>query len=241
MELEYKYTAIIIEPRKIKALYFVLNNILDCLSNDWKIIFFHGINNEEYSQNIVNQLNNIYKNRISLVKLDVINLNQKTYSELLANRLDIYNYIDTEYFLIFQTDSMMFKRYSHLMDNFLNENYDYIGSPWLICCYSPTEDRDFIGNGGFSLRKKDKMVQIIKNNKWDENNEWYEDLFFTKKYDGIEVKKPPYEIATSFCVDEVFSNITMACHRPWCHQHFNEFIKIYPECEELKNLQFEEE
>ena len=30
----YKHKAIIIEPRKHKALEFVLNNILECLSND---------------------------------------------------------------------------------------------------------------------------------------------------------------------------------------------------------------
>ena len=235
-----KYTAIIVEPRKHKALHFVLNNMSECLSNEWKIILFHGINNETYSTEIVNKLNEIYNNKIELIKLDIINLNQKTYSELLANRLDIYNYINTEYFLIFQTDSMMFKKNCNLLDLFLNKGYDYIGSPWLICNYPPTRDRDFIGNGGFSLRKKETMVKIIQNNKWDENNEWHEDLFFTKKYAGINTIKPSYDEAKMFCVDEIFSPLTMACHRPWCHSHYSELAKIYPECEILKSLQEEE-
>jgi hypothetical protein len=37
-----KYTALIIEPRKHKALEFVLKNFLENLSNEWSIIIFHG-------------------------------------------------------------------------------------------------------------------------------------------------------------------------------------------------------
>jgi len=57
--MSYKFTAII-EPRKHKALSFVLNNILESLSEDWKIVFFHGKNNIEYSKNIIEQLNAIF-------------------------------------------------------------------------------------------------------------------------------------------------------------------------------------
>jgi hypothetical protein len=80
----------------------------------------HGINNEEYSIEIANKLN--VKERLQLIKLDIVNLNQKTYSELLANRLDIYEHIETEYFLIFQTDSIMFKQNAYLLESFLNNS-----------------------------------------------------------------------------------------------------------------------
>jgi len=245
--MNYKYTAVIIEPRKHKALEFVLNNMLECLPIEWKIIFFHGNDNTNYSTNIVNKLNKLnklnelYDNRIQLIKLDVENLNQKTYSELLATKKTIYDYIDTEYFLVFQTDSMIFKSNIYLLDTFLNNNYDYIGAPWLICEYPPTKQRDFIGNGGFSLRKTSTMLKIIENNKWDENNEWQEDLFFTKKYEDIPTIKPTYTLATMFCVDEIFNPTTMACHRPWCHSHFNQLCEIYPECKQLYELQDVEE
>lgn len=239
--MAFKYTAIIIEPRKHKALHFVLNNILDCLSSDWKVIHFHGINNEEYSTNVYNKLNEVYPNRLQLVKLDIINLNTKTYSELLANRLDIYHYIDTEYFLVFQTDSIMFKQNAHLMEHFVTNDYDYLGAPWLICEFYPTKERDFIGNGGFSLRKKETMITIIQNNKWDENYLWQEDLFFCKSTEAIPLKKPTYEEARAFCVDEIYTEITMACHKPWGNVNYDEFVKIYPECLVLESLQGEEE
>lgn len=239
--MSYKYTAIIIEPRKHAALHFVLQNMLECLSNEWKIVFFHGLKNIEYFRNFVRILNANYENRIQLVQLNVDNLNQKTYSKLLATKSIIYDYINTEYFLIFQTDSIMIKSNAHLLNSFLDKDYDYVGAPWLICGYEPTLARDFIGNGGFSLRKTATMLKIIANHPWDENNEWHEDLYFTKKYHDIVTKKPSYDIAKTFCVDEIFCENTMACHRAWCHSHFNRFIEIYPECRILRDLQHEEE
>lgn len=237
--MTYKYTAIIIEPRKHKALSFVLNNILDCLSNEWKIILYHGINNIEFCNDITNILNLSYRNRIKLVNLNIDNLNQKTYSKLLATESIIYDHIDTEYFLVFQTDSMMFKNNSHLLDLFLDKDYDYVGPPWLISDFEPTRRRDFIGNGGFSLRKTKTMLKIIETYQWEEDMEFQEDLFFTNKYENIIINKPSYELAKMFCVDEVFSPVTMACHNNWRHYHFDDFIKIYPEAIILKELQKE--
>jgi hypothetical protein len=239
--MEFKHTAIIIEPRKHMALEFVLNNMLDCLSCEWKVILFHGINNEEYSKEIFGRLNEIYPNRLQLVKLDIVNLNTKTYSELLATKYDVYNYIHTEYFLIFQTDSMMFKENAHFMEEFLNHDYDYVGAPWLICNYPPTRERGFIGNGGFSLRKKSTMMKILERREWDENGLWEEDLYFTRNYEGIELKKPDYEKAKKFCVDEVYEYPTMSCHKVWCHLHMKELMIKHQELEYLINLQKEKE
>lgn len=124
------------------------------------------------------------------------------------------------------------KKNSELIDSFLE--YDYIGSPWLITNYIPTKECDFIGNGGFSLRKKSKMIEIIEKIEWANK---YEDLYFTTNYVNIKVNKPEYTKACTFCVDEVFSELTFACHKPWVHNHYELFKKIYPEVEVLKNLQ----
>lgn len=230
--MDYKYTAIIIEPRKHKALEFVLNNICECLSSDWKIILFHGINNIEYIIEIVEKLNKIYENRIQYINLNIENLDLIEYSRLLCDKYIIYDNIKTELFLVFQTDSMIMKKNSELIDCFLE--YDYIGSPWLIANYIPTKECDFIGNGGFSLRKKSKMIEIIE--KIECVNK-YEDLYFSRNYLNIKVNKPEYTKACTFCVDEVFSELTFACHKPWVHNHYELFKKIYPEVEVLKTLQ----
>ncbi len=240
----FKYTAIIVEPRKHKALEFVLNNVCDCLSDEWKIILFHGKNNNEYANEIVTRLNSIYKNRISLVNLHVDNLNQQTYSQLFANKDIIYEHIDTDIFLVFQTDSIILKENAHMINDYLN--YDYVGSPWLICNYEPTKRCGFIGNGGFSLRNKQKMLEIME--KIPYNNE-PEDLYFATIYDNIIVNKPSYEKALEFCVGEAYNNeITLAVHQfwPWDYKinenlnHcYHNLIKKYSDCAMLLSLQSE--
>ena len=251
---DFKYTAIIVEPRKHKALEFVLNNICDCLTDEWRIILFHGKNNHEFANEIVSQLNNIlYKNRITLVNLYVDNLNQQTYtySQLLANRNTIYEHIETDIFLVFQTDSIMLKKNAHLIYEYLQ--YDYVGSPWIICNYEPTKNCNFIGNGGFSLRNKKKMLEIIE--KIPYNNE-PEDLYFSTNYNNIVINKPSYEKALEFCVGEAttLNNLEtiLAVHQfwPWNYKinindninHIHDvIIEKYPECGVLLSLQDTEE
>lgn len=232
------YTAIIIEPRKHKALYFVLNNVLQCLSNEWNVVFFHGNLNLDYSIPIVDELNEIYNHRIRMVNLNVDNLDLISYSKLLATKSIVYDYIDTEYFLVFQTDSMILKKNIHLLDHFLNSGYDYIGAPWLISNYDITKKCDYIGNGGFSLRKTSKMLEIIETIQW---NQIYEDIYFATNYPNIQVKKPTYNKALEFCFDDVFYPNSLACHKPWDSYHskinFNEMCEIYPECFILHQLQ----
>jgi len=231
----FKYTAIIIEPRKHKALEFVLNNACECLSDEWRIILFHGKKNDEYSIEIVKKLNIIYSNRISLVNLHVDNLNQDSYSHLFTNRNTIYDHIDTEIFIVFQTDSLIIKKNAHMIHEYLN--YDYVGSPWLITNYEPTKKCSFIGNGGFSLRNKKKMLEIIEKIPYKNK---FEDLFFSTNYDNISVIKPSYEKAKCFCVGEAFNNeTTFAVHQFWTRD-YNSLIQNYPECEILMKLQDEE-
>ena len=62
-----RYTAIIVEPRKHKALELVLLNVLTNLDDNWDIIIFHGNLNKEYIQNIVDKQLSRYKSRIKMI------------------------------------------------------------------------------------------------------------------------------------------------------------------------------
>jgi hypothetical protein len=242
--MNYKYTAIIIEPRKHKALEFVLHNICKCLDNNWKIIFFHGIKNFDYINPFVQKLNLEYQDKILLVNLNVENFTFFEYQKILSTKSIVYENINTELFLVFHPDSMIFEKNKILINLFLD--YDYVGAPWKVTNYKPTKCCNFVGNGGFSLRNKSKMLEIIEKIDWNSlHNDHllknYEDLYFSLNYDGIHVKKPEYSKASLFCVDEVFSQVTLACHKPWVTDHYEEFKKIYPEVEILKSLQAVEE
>jgi hypothetical protein len=74
-------------------------------------------------------------------------------------------------FLVFQTDSMILNK-DRIYD-FMN--YDYVGAPfntkfkWLQ--KYPKTDFYNVGNGGLSLRRKSKMMEILLNNKLKNINE----------------------------------------------------------------------
>ena len=128
---EFKYTAIIVEPRKHKALEFVLTNACDCLTDEWKIILFHGNKNVDYASKIVEKINASFNNRIFLVNLNVDNLNQTSYSKILTNKNTIYDHIGTNMFLVFQTDSIIIKNNAYLINDYLN--YQHLNSLKKFC------------------------------------------------------------------------------------------------------------
>jgi hypothetical protein len=221
------YTAIIVEPRKHNALLFVLNNFLENLSDEWNIIIFHGNLNIDFLNIIIN--NNLvkYRSRISLVNLGVDNLTISDYNDLFIKNVDFYSHIPTETFLVFQTDTMIFNKNSHIINEFLN--YDYVGAPWP---HQP-KNGQHVGNGGLSLRKKSKMLEIM-----EKETETYlpEDVFFSCT-DKVELYKPTIDEAKRFAIENIFSEISFGCHKGWNLNGDPRLHETYPEIKELEELQ----
>ena len=222
-----KYTAIIVEPRKHKALSFVLHNFLQNLSDEWNIILFHGNQNIEFINEILKNELSQYVHRITLENLYVDNLTIKEYNHLFIYNRDFYSKIPTETFLVFQTDTMIFEKNKHLLNMFLE--YDYVGAPWN---HYPI-NRETVGNGGLSLRKKSKMLEIMDKSPY---RHLPEDVYFSCPI-NVSIHKPTFEVAKLFSVEETFSNITFGCHQIWIREFWDEFRKLYPEAEILASLQ----
>jgi len=218
------YTAVIIEPRKHKALSFVLKNILDNLPKEWNILIFHGTENQEY----IKQLPEFSNSRIlPPICLDIKNLSISQYNILLKSSA-LYKCIPTELFLIFQTDTIILT--PELLPTFLE--YDYVGAPWV---------NQMVGNGGFSLRRKSKMIEICNSvPSFTEN----EDNYFCYQ-NIVYLSKPSFEIAQTFSVETVFYKKPFAIHAPWKHVNSYEInpyemtylLQTYPAIQTLIDLQ----
>lgn len=216
-----RYTAIIIEPRKHKALSFVLENFLTNLPENWDFIIFHGNKNIEYINDILENDLFEYKDKIKLKNLNVNNLTLKDYNKLLVSK-EFYDNVPTEIFLIFQTDSIICEDYKNLIIDYLK--YDYIGAPW--------RDKN-IGNGGLSLRRKSKMLEII--DKCPYKNE-PEDIFFGTKCPEIYRNKPSFENSQNFSVETVYNDVSFGVHKPWRHMSKKKFENKNIFCKGLKEL-----
>ena len=215
----HKYTAVIVEPRKHKALQFVVTNFLENLSDDWNIMIFHGTTNEQYVNDILQTLSS---NRITTIKLPYANIPVKQYSLLLTSAA-FYEAIPTEVILIFQTDTLIFSKNKHKINDFLQ--YDYVGAPWPPG-YTPIGE---VGNGGLSLRKKSKMLHIINTVPYRDEPE---DNYFSRQ----KLYTPTGYEARNFSVEMVFHATSFGCHKPFNRSYGDALIKLYPELLELHKL-----
>ena len=222
----YKYTAVMVEPREHKAYKYVLNNFLENLSDEWGFVLFHGNKNKDFVKKIISELTPEYSKRIlQLVHINVGNLNLNTYSDVLKDS-NFYQYIPSEMFLIFQTDSIILPKNKLLINDFLQ--YDYVGAPWV--------SNNKVGNGGLSLRRKSKMLEIIQNKGYIPG---HEDVYFALNHIG-KCNIPDYTIAKYFSIETMYNDTAFGIHKCWGHltkPQLDYLILHNSEIQELIDLQ----
>jgi hypothetical protein len=254
--MDEKYTALIVEPRKHRALHFVLKNFFENLDKRWNFVILHGSDNVDYLNKIMDQLEE-HKSRTKLINLNKPNLTYHEYNALFYTK-SFYDYIHTETFLIFQTDSMILSRNKDKINDFLK--YDYVGAP--IPCeerIGSCENKEMVdgkyyevGNGGLSLRKKSKMIELLQYVSFAKAKNEYiskhfgnyvpEDRFFngemTKKY--VKVYKPDVKEACNFAIESFYYDSPFGVHKVWngslSKSEYEKLIDKYPKIKILKVL-----
>jgi Protein of unknown function (DUF5672) len=202
-EMDEKYTAVIVEPRQHAALEFVLANFLENLPENWDVLIMHGTKNREFVERIKDEKLAKYSSRIQLHDLQVDNLTIQKYNELLVSK-EFHDQIPAEIFLVFQTDTMICKGSGVQLNEFVK--YDYVGAPL------PHVD-GLVGNGGLSLRKKSKMLEIIEKCKY--NGRDPEDYYYANACKGVELSKPNRTTASRFSNEGEYSETSFGVHKPW--------------------------
>jgi hypothetical protein len=208
----------LIEFRILPHLEFIIKNTIIKLPN-WKHSIVCGNINYEFIKKIstsICELNDT-SNAINIIKLDISNLSTSEYSQLLLTT-DFWNNFKGEKLLLYQEDTYLF--HSNNIERFLE--YDYIGASWPI---NQDDNINGVGNGGFSLRSKSKMIECI--NKVDpfndlklgastinymrasNNNFIPEDVFFSKSMLDFKIGK----VATRNIANQ-FSQETQSCYNP---------------------------
>ena len=198
LPVDSDYFAVIVEPRIDENIETIMKTVMYYLedsSKKWGLQIFHGTKNIEQILNITKNWNNV-----SLVNLDKDNLTKREYNDMMMTT-DFWNKVKGKKILSFQNDSILLKGG---IDQFLK--YDYIGAPWI----KPKEGY-FVGNGGLSLRNKDKMIEICELNN-DKSNIPLEDIFFVKNLKGEGVAD--IETAYNFSMEDIFSEHAMGLHNP---------------------------
>ena len=149
----------------------------------------------------------------------------------LCKRWEFYNaFSDYTYMLIYQLDCWIF---ADNLEYFLSLDYDYIGAPWIV-----VEDNQIkslkCGNGGFSLRRVEKFIEICKNDTSTvEDDTINEDVFFSNncadkmKICPVEVGREfSFEVGPSLMFKLNGDKLPMGCHKPYLFE-FKTFWKDY--------------
>jgi hypothetical protein len=211
---DYKYSLVIVEPRKHANFEFVCKTMLRFTNENWGLHVFHGNQNEEFVKNALKEVSNvIYTN------LNVHNLSINDYNNLLTS-MWFYEQIRSEKLLVFQTDSCLLK---DGVDEFLN--YDYVGAPW-------PHRRNEVGNGGFSLRSKAFCLRVCNSVKRPAHMN--EDVYFSVNGALQKANFADYETACRFSCENIKTNtLPLGVHQcvnrievPNLNQQFEENFKM---------------
>ncbi len=163
---------------------------------DIKLVLPDNISTEYYGK---------YTNVLEILKVNNKWLSSsKEYNAMCCNK-DFWNlFTDYEYVLTYQTDCWVFE---DKLDYFMELGYDWYGAPWPMTNPYVNLRKNDVGNGGLSLRKVSKMIEITSNNQYDPNSYYKnEDIYFCKLH-GNKMNICPWKIAVNFSLETVSNEL----------------------------------
>ena len=214
-----KYTAIIIEDRPGELIKFSIYNTLLMSKLKIKIILFTTQNSFKPMQKMFDDLKHWVKVvRINDQNNNLTQINTLNYNKIFKSSI-FWESIPTRHVLVFQTDALLIEPID--FDMF---KYDYIGAPfaankylstpfpeiseiskshesekWITQIFNqavPIPDDISVGNGGLSIRNRDVMIDICKNEYSPANEN--EDIYFSRLIKRYSKNIAPFDIAKRF-------------------------------------------
>lgn len=223
---------VLIEFRAFPHLEVLLRNAIYKLGNEWSYTVVCGTGNYEFMKTMCETT---IQRDIRLVRMDHENVTIKAYNDLLMTA-SFWKQFEGNHLLIIQEDSFLFKGGSEF-NRFLQ--YDYIGAPWY---HLPGYLE--VGNGGFSLRNKYIMLEIIsritpamipqdemvlRNMNMRKFTVPPEDVYFAKAMQQFHIGKlAPREVAQSFSVECIPHPDPFGGHQFWiCLPYWKPMLRYH--------------
>jgi hypothetical protein len=116
-----------------------------------------------------------------------------------------------EHLLVFQPDSIFCANAPTTLNDFLE--YDWIGAPW-------SKTAKYGGNGGLSLRKVSKIIEVLKKEHRKIGDGALEDLWISDRLRRLEgAKMANATISKTFSVESVWDDAPLGYHVGWLGVH----------------------
>lgn len=212
------YEAVFIEFRILPNIEFIIRNAILKLGKSWSFTIICGNKNYHF----IKHMSTYISTNINIIKLDYDNMTRNEYSDYLMTS-PFWNLFKGDKILIYQEDSLVLK--TNIMD-FIQ--YDYIGAPFPK---GSDDTPNCVGNGGFSLRTKSKMLEVIqkcpiKHFKMGKSTKNYmatvemvnlpEDVYFSKNLQDYKMGNvADWDTAYQFSSESSFNPNSFGCHQLW--------------------------
>ena len=183
------YESVLVEFRILPHIEFIIRNTIHKLGDKWSHTIICGNSNYDFMNNLCSEINT----NIKIIKLNYDNLTQNEYSNLLCTT-DFWELVIGEKILIYQEDSCIFKQN---IEEFMK--WDFIGAPFTK---KGNNTPNKVGNGGFSLRTRKIMLDVINKIKLEETEICSSTLNYMK---SVGLKNCPEDIY--FCKNMLQFNI----------------------------------
>jgi hypothetical protein len=217
--------AVIVDDRVSEALLRAVINVVKNVPDDWPIQiitlaehrhFLETSSVKDYMRHGKVFMTDLkFANRIS-------SISPIAYSNKILASIEFWQQVRGEKVLIFQTDSTFCSNSSYKITDFLK--YDFIGAPWHSggCC-----------NGGFSLRSREKILQILKRAHY--TGESNEDIWYSHQLTKVNASIAPSEVARVFSVETIYHPYPLAVHKPRVeHLGIRNMRRLCNECPETQ-------
>ena len=220
----YPQIAAIVDFRAVDQLIAVVQNVNHHIPSTWPIQIFHGKDNEEFIRNsTLAPLIGIGK--IILTLMNVTSDRSQTLA--LLTDPNFWRGVRGEKILFFQIDSIMCSNSPHRVTDYLH--YDYVGAPWSDGVLPANFGNQYrVGNGGFSIRTRSKVLALLALVKYDPNLP--EDIWYAQNMRHVNGSIPSIEVARTFAVESIYYERPVGIHRTILPCAVRE--KLYTTCPE---------
>ena len=181
------YEAVFIEYLILPHVEFIIRNAIFRLGNKWSFTVICGNLNFEF----MSQLCHSISTSIHVIQTNYDTMNETQYNRLLSSAY-FWNLLNGEKILIYKKDSFIFK---NNINDFLR--WDYISAPF------PKNQKNTpvnTGNGGFSLRTRRMMLEVIHQR---DINQVQFDIVVLKYMIRYGVECPPEDLYFSKMIEEL--------------------------------------
>jgi hypothetical protein len=212
-----KNTALIVEPRDILNITYLINDFKQKLGDNWVIVFYCG-------KNLKHKMMDELDPSIEVRELDVNDFTPNEYSDFMKSKT-LWDSLYGTFVLTFQCDTFILNNPPYTIDYFINMNKSYIGGNMNYNWNELNREtlsishRNF--NGGLSLRKRLDMIKIIDTigtNKTEYNSSKIqtdpEDVYFTIGCYKLNLPIGDDEACKYFSIHTIYVNSFFGTHRP---------------------------